>query len=385
MNPSGAPLTLPRRLAIALLPTLILLFVGESGARAYYFFRHGQDLHYLITPLWKSRQAIRSRAVYPYEPRETYSQLDPCSNRRITFTVNRQGGRGPEWEITRPPDGLRIAAVGGSSTFGVNNPDQATWPFYLEQVARSLTGKPVEVLNAGQPGYSLKDFTRFYLERLAAYRPDWVIYYEGWNDTDLPLNSQVHHNVRRFHEHTWAGRISDWLYCRSMLYTYLLEKIQFTLVSRKAGVLPDSDRFQKALQEFIRSARGQGSTPVLVLQMVKPQREKGVQEFQQALRDLDLEDRSALDRLIREAIRRGEPTSYDPLTRLRVYQAEILKEVIRRSGSSLGVQVIDPTPAFLRYPGLEPIFCDVVHLTDRGNLLLAQVISEHLAIPAKGE
>lgn len=380
------PLSWTRRVAVSLIPTIVLFGVGEGVVRLHYFYRNGRDRSYLITPLGRSLERIRKQAAYPYQPRRTYTAQDPCSGRLITFTVNSLGLRGQEWRLQKASGAFRVLAVGGSSTFGVNNPDDATWPISLERALLARYGRTIECLNAGQPGYALVDFTYFLREKLARYRPEMVIYYEGWNDTDLPGASQVHHNVRRFHQYTWVGRLSDGLYGRSLLYTYLLEKSQFYVISHRRDPLPNTHQFRAEVEEFIRTVRQQGARPVLVLQMMEPFQEARFRQFRAEVQSADLENRSELRQRVL-ALAKGTPgeksAGYDDLTRLRLYQTLVLLEVVRRTGEALEVPVIDPDEEFVRAQGKQKLFCDVVHLSDRGNGVLAEAIASRLELRVK--
>ncbi len=352
---SQRQISLTRRIAIAVLPTLILLLVGEIGARVYYLYwgRKGAETH-------KTEEA-------------------PSSKQQRTFTINSLGLRGPEWKLEKAPGVLRVLAVGGSATFGLKNPEDATWPVFLEQALRAKTGRLIECLNAGQSGYALEDFTRLFREKLFQYRPEVVVYCDGWNDTDLPAASRVHHIIRRFHDYNWAGRLTSWLYNRSVLYTRLLEKIQFALVARKSDVVPDTELFRSRLEEFVRLVRKQGATPVFVIQMLEPYRSESIAHLRKTLSGLDLKDRTALKRLLMGAVQKDELSNYNVPTRLRIYQTQVLLEVVRRAGKDLGVMVVDPQRAFSDYQGDAALFSDdVVHLSDQGNLVLAKASPQEL-------
>lgn len=369
--------TWKQKAILALLPVGLLL-LAEGTARALYFFRSGFDARYLIAPVG----GVRIPVVYPMGPQWTYSEYLPRLGKTLTFTVNREGGRGRDWPSKKPAGTRRIAAVGASSTFGMTNPDGSTWPAFLERALQARPeGRGVQVLNAGLPGYALKDFTRFFQDTLARYEPDTVLYYEGWNDTLLPVNAQVHHNVRRFQTRSPIGRLSFFLYGRSMLYTYLLEKAQFSVAAAKKWIAPDTEAFRTELIQFVRAVQSQGAVPILVLQVLEPEGRTPVAAFERALRGMDLNDASAVEKHILQAIQR-DSSAADPLTKLRVYQAGVLLEVVRRTGQDLGIQVIDPRPSFARYAGSEPLFDDVVHLTDLGNRILAEVIAEQLGLSA---
>ncbi len=83
----------------------------------------------------------------------------------------------------KPPDGLRILAFGGSTTFGYNLADGQTYTEKLQEKLRTLPefGK-TQVLNAGRINYSA-GHNLILMKRLAPQlKPDYVILYEGVNE-----------------------------------------------------------------------------------------------------------------------------------------------------------------------------------------------------------
>jgi lysophospholipase L1-like esterase len=93
--------------------------------------------------------------------------------------TNAQGFRGRVPAARdKPPGTLRVLFLGDSCTF-LGNP---VYPELVERdLARRLAPRRVECLNAAVPGYSSFQGRRLY-ERLAAWRPDAVVIYFGWND-----------------------------------------------------------------------------------------------------------------------------------------------------------------------------------------------------------
>ena len=211
------------RFLLALLPTLLLLAAGELAARVYYYRLHNYDARYLIIP-FGAAQTLQPVPDYPVT-KSTYLQRDVCSNRTITFTINTDGGRGPDWREAKSPGTVRILAAGASTTFGVNNPDGATWPAFLETQLHDRRGTAIEVLNGSQSAITLKQLTRLLSDRWLRYHPDLVIYYEAYNDTPYTTFRDVDFAINRFHQDSWFGRLCFQLHYRSMLYTYLVEKL----------------------------------------------------------------------------------------------------------------------------------------------------------------
>ncbi len=84
--------------------------------------------------------------------------------------------------LEKKPDSLRIMAIGESTTQGHHV--DLNYPSVLRQ---RLQGNPhypggVEVINAGVSGWISDQWALESEQKLAAYRPDIVIYYAGWND-----------------------------------------------------------------------------------------------------------------------------------------------------------------------------------------------------------
>jgi lysophospholipase L1-like esterase len=112
--------------------------------------------------------------------------------------------------LGRSPGVVRLAAMGESTTHGHIDVDKGCYPTYLRQmIAESGRGyRGVEVINAGVAGW-LSDQVALRAEHeIAAYRPDVVVLYVGWNDFQIydpylgapPLSGfQTHFQGSRWH------------------------------------------------------------------------------------------------------------------------------------------------------------------------------------------
>ena len=97
--------------------------------------------------------------------------------------INRLGFRGPEISADKG-DRFRIVALGESTTFGVTvEPGDRPWPEVLEdRIRREFTcNAPVEVINAGVPGWTLANQRSRLEADILPLRPDLILSYHGYN------------------------------------------------------------------------------------------------------------------------------------------------------------------------------------------------------------
>jgi len=196
--------------------------------------------------------------------------------------IDREGFRGPEVSIGKAPATVRIMAIGSSTTFdpGVSS-DASTWPARLQfWLSKLKADHPVEVINAGVPGYRVIDDAIRLETELFRYHPDLIVLYEGHNDLFGAL--------RRGREP--SGTVTDtpdevpvvtpwghWLSRHSLLYGKLVAKLavlRFSAsgrraLSRAAGpsneAMIDSgaQQFQRDLTTFLAVARSLGTRVVI--------------------------------------------------------------------------------------------------------------------------
>ena len=331
--------------ALAVVPTLVFLSLGEIGARLVYAY-HSGDLRCLRAPYGFDGR-------HPYRTTGTLTDFDECSQRMLTRTVNSARGRGADWPVAKTPGRLRILVTGGSSTFGLHNPDDATWPAFLERTLRERYGRDVEVLNAGRPAQRIEGIRAALAQELPGYRPDVVIYYEGYNNV-------VNDAVTRLHE---RHPLVSALYYRSMLYTYVVEKVSLRLGRWEDAYLHERRLFRTELDRLLELLQRHGARPVFVLQATR-------QAPDARLRTMDLADDARIIAFVRDhAVDAGT---------LRAYQAQVFIEIVRRVGEGAGITVIDPRAAMAaQWAGR--LYCDDIHPTDAGNALLGETVAALLA------
>jgi lysophospholipase L1-like esterase len=99
------------------------------------------------------------------------------------ISINSKGFRGEE--IPEPKgDAYRIVALGESTTFGITmEAHDRPWPERLQALIqeRIKPSRPVQVINAGIPGWSLYENLPRLRAEILALKPDMILSYHGYN------------------------------------------------------------------------------------------------------------------------------------------------------------------------------------------------------------
>ena len=114
----------------------------------------------------------------------------PVANGRFgSVQINSLGFRSPELEQPKPPDQIRIAFLGGSTTYcaEVSRPD-LTWPHLLtSQLSEMYPNTRLDYINGGVPGYGTNSSLQNLNHRIKPLKPDIIVIYHATND--LSYNS----------------------------------------------------------------------------------------------------------------------------------------------------------------------------------------------------
>jgi len=174
--------TASRKITFALLT--VFLFIGiVEGAAHLYWWQLKKRVFADVTE--KSREVLRNDAInFMKVVHPVYGYVLKPGQYSQGLYVNGQGFMQRDIvPLERKAGALRVIAMGESTTQG-HDVDEGNYPVYLRRIFQrySNTSTGVEVINAGVSGW-VSDQVMLLAEReLAAYRPDIVILYVGWND-----------------------------------------------------------------------------------------------------------------------------------------------------------------------------------------------------------
>lgn len=282
------------------------------------------------------------------------------------IAVNSLGLRGPEVAREKPPGALRVACVGGSTTFGLfASDDAATWPARLEQRLRGQ-GLAVEVLNCGAPGWPLRvSHTNLELT-VFPLRPDVVVCYHAYNDLMENGSPRYHAESRVDDVQALRRDTSVALSARLIEASALLRFAKARLrdphgrfADKAAALDPEGEAaFARNLRRLARRCREEGARLLLCT-------------FPWAYRDSEAASRAAGVPGMAEWYDRFSPLTFPALLEgMRRYN-----HTIRQVGAELGVPVLDLERDFP--PDLRN-YVSPIHHSDEGERLVAERVAAAL-------
>jgi lysophospholipase L1-like esterase len=283
--------------------------------------------------------------VLPYRLRPGAS--GPLFNSAVA--INSMGFRGRE--IPREKgNAYRIVALGESTTFGDTlNPGDQPWPELLEEMiaARLKPSRPVEVINAGTPGYTIKENLYRLWTEILALKPDLIISYHGYNGFPLissALPPVLARDTPVYHERP-LKLLADFEF--GLRVAWFRHRQASAATGQPASVNPLDTEYARAYRELIRLAETNHVRLVLA-------------NYSMAVNE-------ASDPRVIEFYRRTCPDVYAQM-QVNVLHSQIVKTL---AGQNPGVGFVDTHPGL---DGRHDKFIDVVHFAREGEEQMAATI-----------
>ncbi|HEX6901192.1 MAG TPA: SGNH/GDSL hydrolase family protein [Thermoanaerobaculia bacterium] len=268
-----------RGLLLGTLVAALLLGLAEAGLRMVLRLRDGA---------WPRTRAAafheevgRLRRIYRLH---AYLNTGPREGGQAAVfgksaSLNRLGYRSPERPLAKPPGVLRVLVAGGSTTFDVlADDDAAAWPNRLEARLRS-EGRPVEVWNAGFPGWTSQENVISLAIRDLDLRPDLAVLYQGINDLQPASHQPFDPQYERGHAELSRRALGLELPAPSWLdRSLLVEKLRGPADPWRSLAAPDGGErrtrisaegiaaFERNVRSFAALARSRGADVLLVTQ-----------------------------------------------------------------------------------------------------------------------
>lgn len=220
----GRRLSLRRKVLFTFVCTIVALLLAEAGLRLRAWARYGttspsaQNMAYVFDP--------KLQIIVPRAGAELHGS-------EINVKINSLGFRGDEFSKVKPPNTVRIACLGASTTYCPEvSSNDAAWPAQLQRLLQARYPKVrIEVINAGIQGLKASHSLKNLRYRVLPLQPDLVIFYEVHNDLVVDTRALA---IRQ-------GLIDDNVGKPKGVPAFLAAKsLLFNLISRNLEILWDN-------------------------------------------------------------------------------------------------------------------------------------------------
>ena len=157
------------------------------------------------------RQSFVEKPLFKPHPYLSYAPSD------IEITGDGCIIAGQKFTFTKPPDVLRVACLGGSTTM-------RAYPKMLKKaLGQCFPEKKIEVMDWGCSNWSIMESMINYMVRARLFRPDVVISHEGVNDIDPRLRKNFSFDYSHYRKAYTLEKFlwRDTIFYRSWLVTWL--------------------------------------------------------------------------------------------------------------------------------------------------------------------
>lgn len=276
--------------------------------------------------------------------------------------INSKGILGPEFEIQRDPDQIRILCIGDSVTF---SPPAGNYCRRLEEILESrFADTEFETIVGAVPGYSSYEALDWNEEFLNQLDPDIATIYLGWNDMGQfhPFGLR-YKNERLYQEQTAFGWLMSHSYAARFPYFFAgrferSRPVDMSPPTESESAVMDAfypTHYEENLETLIRNLEGNGTRPYLVSLTGLVSYDESEQEVQ----------------LMHFPRNLGK--------KLSLYQGiyEKYQLALHNVASSTDTPIVDLTERVRDEDRLK-IFTDTMHITPYGAALYAESIADEL-------
>ncbi|HUD84424.1 MAG TPA: SGNH/GDSL hydrolase family protein, partial [Candidatus Saccharimonadales bacterium] len=164
-----------------------------NAENAHYFYSydeaHGDPAafaawyHYYVLGYTRAAQQGLYESMPGHRPAHRLRPGGHATLLECPISINSRGFRGREIAVPKN-DVYRIVCLGESTTFGITiQKTDRPWPELLEEMInqRLKPSRPVEVVNAGTPGWDLSGNLERLRPEILPLNPDMIISYHGYN------------------------------------------------------------------------------------------------------------------------------------------------------------------------------------------------------------
>ena len=293
-------------------------------------------------------------------------------DRIIEYTINSKGFRGKEFDIKKRSK-FRIISFGGSTTMGMESPDNLTYPAQLEKMFKDID-VDMEVLNFGFSSKSLNFIRELFFLEGVNYDPDFITIYSARNPimydsvgTKIKEEQVKYLQVKKLNlyliNNVMTFRLMFKVY-RKMLSANIDTKKIISPFNEKIehNIYYFTNQYSETIEQIINLAKKNGIQVVLIKQAVyfDPKIQKNIQK-------------KTIDELIStlQNLRQNPFQSLDYAESFWIATISILNKQLDKFKNHENVLIVDPINALI---SKKNNFEDYSHLTPEGNAVIADSI-----------
>ena len=351
---------------------IIIFFLIELTSQSIILFFGEVKYSLILKPF--SNQISKITTNYEISWDYKNNKMKPgnyLTDKGIPYNINSKGFRGKEFKTIK--EKKRIIAFGGSTTIGLESPDNLTYPAQLENI---LNKKKLdyEVLNMGFGSKSLNYIKNLFFNEAYVYDPDIILIYNNRNSImydgsyiDPPKLSIQFLNLNYYlQENIMTYRIMSKLYKRILNFTLSSNYLKSPFGNK--GVSEDYLRtgYTNSLIEIIEFAE-QKKIEVILIKQAYLFDNQIMQELEQFTVD-ELIEFYKQDYFLKK-FNLNETVNFWSVL------GTILNKKIDELNIYNNVIIVDPRKDLT---SSEQNFTDYLHLTSKGNSVLAYEISKKI-------
>jgi lysophospholipase L1-like esterase len=324
------------------------LLAGEVALRLIQLARFGVS------------KTVESSSAF-YVDKESGLRMPRPSQQLGRIRINNLGFRGPDLSPEKPKGTFRIAFLGSSTTYDANAGEGENWPHQTTRLlSESIAGCAVDFVNAGVPGYSTAQMSRYYKARVARLNPDLVVILPGDLEHDLD-ELAARRGLATYRPQT------DWLSRHSVLYAkmeknFRIVRLQRAAFSRKGKLVAKPGDVTPAFETRLRQ---------LVGLLVQQRRLVALVTISGQLRREQPREQQV----------KAANTSLYYMPYMAIPDLLIMRDsyndVIRGVAREFSVLLIDVAD---KIPGDRNCYADTAHFTPAGSMEMARLVSGTLGV-----
>ncbi len=199
---------------------IVILAAAEAGYRIKFYLMHNKDWNYITTPF----------LVHPWnmscKDQKTYSLR---YKKLLDITYDGNCFRGDRVNPGKSLSEFRTFVLGDSSV-DCSQPDQEMWTNQIKLYLPATIGqRKLKIVNAGRSGFGSSAIKSLYEDKIRLFFPDLILYYAAANENiEFTSYAVVDRAIEQI-----KNRTHKLLHYKSMLYTYLCEKVNFIMGEKK--------------------------------------------------------------------------------------------------------------------------------------------------------